>query len=213
MQCLGPTPTLIRAWSDGKKPDGLTLVPWQSGKALCWDVTVTCPLADSYITGAACEAGSAAQLATSHKEEKYAAIDGRYIFERIAIEPLGVFSMSAYQLLTDLSRSISQISGKVTESGYLLQRCSVLVQRFNAILLHEVCRPLIARTYDHTHYITFFNFLNPSGIYLLRVKKENNNNNNTNNKNNAISKKSRSHNGSQWCYDRKKYWRYHMYFC
>ena len=73
--------------SDGKRPDGLTLVPWQSGKALCWDVTVTCPLADSYVTGAACEAaiGSAAELAASRKEEKYAAIDGRYIFEPIAI--------------------------------------------------------------------------------------------------------------------------------
>jgi len=42
--------------SDGKRPDGLTLVPWQSGKALCWDVPVTCPLADSYVTRAACEA-------------------------------------------------------------------------------------------------------------------------------------------------------------
>ena len=48
--------------SDGKRPDGLTLVPWQSGKALCWVVTVACPLADSYVTGAACEAGSAAEL-------------------------------------------------------------------------------------------------------------------------------------------------------
>ena len=27
--------------SDGKRPDGLTLVPWQSGKPLTWDVTVT----------------------------------------------------------------------------------------------------------------------------------------------------------------------------
>ena len=26
--------------SDGKRPDGLTLVPWQNGKSLCWDVTV-----------------------------------------------------------------------------------------------------------------------------------------------------------------------------
>ena len=29
--------------TDGKRPDGLTLLPWQSGKSLCWDVTVTCP--------------------------------------------------------------------------------------------------------------------------------------------------------------------------
>jgi len=26
--------------TDGKRLDGLTLIPWQSGKALCWDVTV-----------------------------------------------------------------------------------------------------------------------------------------------------------------------------
>jgi len=25
--------------NDGKRPDGLSLVPWQNGKALCWDVT------------------------------------------------------------------------------------------------------------------------------------------------------------------------------
>jgi len=123
--------------SDGKRPDDLTLVPWHSGKALCWDVTVTCPLADSYVTRAACEAGSAAELAASRKEEKYAAIDGRYIFESITIESLGVFSASARQLLTDLGRRISQISGEVIESGYLFQRCSVLVQRFNGILLHD----------------------------------------------------------------------------
>jgi len=60
--------------SDGKRPDGLTLVPWQSSKALCWDVTVTCPLADSYVTRAACEGGSAAELGASRKEEKYAVI-------------------------------------------------------------------------------------------------------------------------------------------
>ena len=61
------------------------------------DVTVTCPLADSYVTGAACEAGSAAELAASRKEEKYAAIDGRYIFKPIAIvfERLQHFSSPA----------------------------------------------------------------------------------------------------------------------
>jgi len=46
--------------TDGKRPDGLTLIPWQSGKSLCWDVTVTCPLAASYIEGAARQAGSTA---------------------------------------------------------------------------------------------------------------------------------------------------------
>ena len=32
-------PGLFR--SDGKKPDGLTLIPWRSGRCLVWDATVT----------------------------------------------------------------------------------------------------------------------------------------------------------------------------
>jgi len=75
--------------SDGKHSDGLTLVPWQNGMALCWDVTVTCPLADSYISEAARDAGAAAELAASRKEVKYAGLDGRYMFAPIAFENLG----------------------------------------------------------------------------------------------------------------------------
>jgi len=30
---------------DGKRPDGLTLIPWYGGRSLVWDVTVVSPLA------------------------------------------------------------------------------------------------------------------------------------------------------------------------
>jgi len=123
--------------SDGKRPDGLTLVPWSNGRALCWDVTITCPLADTYITAAARKSGAAAELAASRKEEKYAALDGRYIFGPIAIETLDVFNTSARQLLSNLSRKISKSTGEARETSFLFQRCSVLVQRFNAILLYD----------------------------------------------------------------------------
>jgi len=33
---------------DGKRPDGLTLIPWHGGRSLVWDVTVVSPLAASY---------------------------------------------------------------------------------------------------------------------------------------------------------------------
>ena len=65
--------------TDGKRPDGLTLIPWQSGKALRWDVTLTCPLADSYVAGAAREAGSAAELAAARKEDKIALTADTYL--------------------------------------------------------------------------------------------------------------------------------------
>ena len=84
--------------SDGKRPDGLTLVLWQSDKSLCWVVTVSCPLAESYVTEAAREAGAAAELAATRKEVKYAGIVGRHMFEPIAVETLGVFNASAFRL-------------------------------------------------------------------------------------------------------------------
>jgi len=62
------------------------LVPWQSGKSVCWDVTVVCPLAESYVNGAAIEAGAAAEFATSRKEATYADVDSLYVFEPIAVE-------------------------------------------------------------------------------------------------------------------------------
>jgi len=94
-------------------------------------------MADSYIIAAARESGAAAALAASHKEVKYAALDGRYILELIAIETLGVSNTLAGQLLFNLGRKISESTGKAREASFLFQRWSVLVQRFNAILLHD----------------------------------------------------------------------------
>jgi len=81
--------------SDGKPPEGVSLVPWQSGKSLCWDVTVTCPLAESYVDRASHQAGAAAELAASRKEDNYVDLGARYIFEPIAIETLRVFNALA----------------------------------------------------------------------------------------------------------------------
>jgi len=44
---------------------------------------------------------------------------------------------SARQLLSDLGRKISESTGEAREASFLFQRCSVLMQRFNAILLHD----------------------------------------------------------------------------
>jgi len=57
------------------RTDGLTLIPWQSGKSLCWDVMVTCGAHWLNIEGAAREVGSTAEMAASRKEEKYIEIE------------------------------------------------------------------------------------------------------------------------------------------
>ena len=66
-------------------------------------------------------------------------IDSRFVFEQIAVEILGVLNSSARLILSDLGRRITNISGEARELSFLFQRVSVLVQRFNAILLHDVC--------------------------------------------------------------------------
>ena len=89
------------------------------------------------LSAAARDAGAAAELAASRKELKYAGLDGRYVFAPIAFENLGVPSASARHLISDLGRRLTDISGESRETIYLLQRFSVLVQRFNAVLLHD----------------------------------------------------------------------------
>jgi len=55
---------------DGKRPDGFTLILWQGGKSLAWDVTVVSTLAQSYVDRGATSAGMVAELAAKRKLEK-----------------------------------------------------------------------------------------------------------------------------------------------
>ena len=75
-------------------------------------------------------------MAASCKVENYVDLSARYIFEPIAVETLGVLNASARHLLNDLGRRISLNSGEARETSFLYQRISILVQRFNAVLLH-----------------------------------------------------------------------------
>ena len=74
--------------SDGKRPDGLTLIPWQAGKPLTWDVTVSHPLADSYLSSTAQIPGGVAEQAACRKEDKYIELSNSYLFQAIFSRPL-----------------------------------------------------------------------------------------------------------------------------
>jgi len=121
--------------SDGKRSDGLSLVPWEEGKPLTWDVTVVCPLADSYMATAARVAGSAAEGAAARNSAKYTNIETNYMFQPIAVESLNPINTSGCAFLSKLGRKLSTQSGNDRKTSYLFQRLSVLIQRFNAILL------------------------------------------------------------------------------
>ena len=68
--------------TDGKRPDGVTMIPWEMGKQLVWDVTVVDALAPSHLNqGSLCNPGTTATEAEGRKIEKYRElIDNGYIF-------------------------------------------------------------------------------------------------------------------------------------
>ena len=75
--------------ADGKRPNGLSLIPWQVGKSLTCDITTVCPLADSYVAAAAQDTASVAELTAAHKSTKYIELNSSHTFQSIAIESLG----------------------------------------------------------------------------------------------------------------------------
>jgi len=111
--------------SDGKRPDGLTLVPWQGGRSVTWDVTVTDTLAESYLNSTSAVAGGAAEAAASRKEQKYAALSSTYNFVPIAVETLGPINSKGLQFLSDLGRRITESTQDPRESSFLFQRLSI----------------------------------------------------------------------------------------
>ena len=55
--------------TDGKRPDGDTLLPWKQGKCAMWDVTVSVTLAQSYVHETFQTPGAAAETAAESKNE------------------------------------------------------------------------------------------------------------------------------------------------
>jgi len=122
---------------DGKRPDGLTLIPWQGGKPLAWDVTVVSTLAQSYLHASSHSAGGAAELAASRKEAKYANLSPSYLFQPVALETLGSAAASTLEFLSDVGRRLRATTGDTRETSFLFQRLSIVIQRFNSVLIHE----------------------------------------------------------------------------
>jgi len=94
-------------------------------------------LADSYVAAAAREAGSAAEEAATRKTAKYLNIKAHQIFQTVAVESLGPIIALCCVFLSKLGCKLTDQSGDDREISFLFQRLSVLIQRYNAIFLHD----------------------------------------------------------------------------
>jgi hypothetical protein len=128
--CVLEPPGLCR--TDGKRPDGLTLVPWQRGKCLLWDATCVSTFAASHLSRTVQTAGAAAEFAAARKRDKYSALQNNYYFVPLAFETTGCWGSEALVFIKEVGRRIKERGSDVRAGSYLVQRLSIAIQRGNA---------------------------------------------------------------------------------
>ena len=114
---------------DCKRPDGLTLFPWSSGKNLIWDYTCRDTLAPSHIAGTSSESGKAALEAEPIKRNLYSDLVKEYDMVPVAMETFGSWGPSGLKFLKDIALA----TGEKKSSYYLFQAISMACQRGNII--------------------------------------------------------------------------------
>ena len=119
--------------SDGKHPDGLTMVPWTEGKFLVWDATCVDTFCPSNLHRASSEPGGAAAHAEVEKVKKYSHLDRLYQFQAVAVESGGTIGPLSKTFLRHLGRRLRMSTGEPKSQNFLIQRISMAIQVGNAV--------------------------------------------------------------------------------
>jgi hypothetical protein len=113
--------------------DGMTLVPWNKGQPLVWDVTVVDTLADSYVLKTSEVSGFAAEMACKRKHNKYCSIiSSNYIFKGLAFETLGPWCKETIDFINVIGDRLIAESGDSKSKKFLFETISLAIQRGNA---------------------------------------------------------------------------------
>ena len=79
--------------SDGRRPDGISIIPWKGGKCLLWDATTPDTFAPSHRSVAARGAGEVALQSERLKHAKYSALAATLLFVPVVVERRGCLAL------------------------------------------------------------------------------------------------------------------------
>ena len=95
------------AQKDGKRVDGMSLIPWTRDSTLVWDATCTDTFAPSNLRFSTRQAGGAAEEKAWRKVRKYQSlINQNYTFIPFAAETLGSWCKDTIKFFKELSNMI-----------------------------------------------------------------------------------------------------------
>lgn len=144
LPCVLEPPGLSR--TDGKRPDGLTLVPWARGRSLIWDATCVSTFAPSHLNHTMSKAGAAAENAARLKHAKYSNLEPVYDFVPVAVETSGPWCSEAKNFIKSLGQRLRERSGDPRSGAYLVQQISLAIQRGNAASIFGTFPPGTSQT-------------------------------------------------------------------
>ena len=128
-------PSMTR--TDGKRPDGATVLPYEQGLPIASDATIVHTSAQSYKHLTSVNTGEAAAAAEAKKKLKYTALQGRVDFRFVGLETLSPFGPSATELFDSFASRIRAKTGDAGARTHFYRRIAAEVQIGNAACIVE----------------------------------------------------------------------------
>ena len=108
---------------DGKRPDGLTMIPWSRGRCVAWDVTVPDTFAVTHLTLTSITPSAAADRDATNKTMKYQLLTQTHTFTSLAVETTEAFNTEASKFLQDIGRRCTEATGDIKETPTCSSKC------------------------------------------------------------------------------------------
>ena len=114
-------------WKDGRRSDGLTLIPWSVGRKLVWDFTCFSRLANSNVQSRSLPGSSPATQAEIKKRLFFSDLSIFFLFEPVAIDTSVAIGKTSLTSLQDLARRVDTVTGELASFRKLKQRFNLAI--------------------------------------------------------------------------------------